>query len=181
MQNIKSPEEVKKSKQRTKMIVGGALIFLMAFSSLGFALNGSFGGSTNDQSQDGPFYNGQFWVYDLDGGQFFFSNSVESVRAVPIESSPVLQSYVGEPLFIDSSDELILSEIASNLGRFASRTQRACYGECEEDLPEKGCDENLIIWRESEEPRIYQEQNCVFIEGDSVAVDAFLYRLLGVI
>jgi hypothetical protein len=67
-----------------------------------------------------------------------------------------------------------------NLARYASRFQEACYGECEKDLPEKDCSEKLIVFRESEVKKVYEEGSCVIIEGDMVAVDAFLYRVLGI-
>ena len=71
------------------------------------------------------------------------------------------------------------SGITNNLGRYASRIQEACYGECERDFPEKDCSENLIVFKEMEERKIYQEEKCIFIEGDLLSVDAFLYKIMG--
>jgi len=90
-----------------------------------------------------------------------------------------LNDYAGLPLYIDSDVDSVSSEVVLTLGRFASRVQGACYGECETDLPEKDCSENLIIIRDSLENRVYQEEKCVFIEGDVATADAFLFRVLG--
>ena len=62
---------------------------------------------------------------------------------------------------------------------YSYRIQDACYGECERDLPEKSCEEKIIVFRESQEKQIYQEGNCIFIDGDLSSVDAFLYKILG--
>ena len=70
-----------------------------------------------------------------------------------------------------------LNQALGFLGPFVSRIQEACYGPCEEDLPEKSCEDNLIVVKESEESKIYQEENCIFIEGGTGAIDAFFYRL----
>jgi len=184
MRRIKSQEDIEKRGRRNKLLVGGTLIFLMVFSTAGFALYGSSGGSGNsgsDSNQEGPYYNGQYWVYNAGGNEFYFTNNVDLAKSVSVEISMTLQNYAAGSLFIDSEREDVTNEISNNIGRFAQRIQRACYGPCEKDLPEKDCSENLVIWRESEENKVYQEENCVFIEGDLIAVDAFLYKVLGFI
>src|SRR3989344_1756426 len=71
------------------------------------------------------------------------------------------------------------NEIASTLGIYSQRIQLVCYGSCEQDLPEKDCSEEIIVFKDSQENKVYQEENCIFIEGDIKAVDAFLYKILG--
>lgn len=68
-------------------------------------------------------------------------------------------------------------ELGASLGRYASGFQEACYGPCERNLPEKNCTENLIIWNKNLNNKVYQTDNCIFIEGDLRAMDAFLYSL----
>ena len=55
------------------------------------------------------------------------------------------------------------TEIAYNLGKFASKVQNACYGQCNEDLPEKTCTDNLIVISYSNTSKVYQQDNCIFI------------------
>jgi hypothetical protein len=181
MKRIKTKEDIERGKKRFKIIGGVVLITLMVFSTAGFALLG--GGQTLGGSQSGsenePFYNGQYWIYQLGEQQYYFANSLEETSNVPVSVHSGLNNYAGLPLFIVSNNDAVSDEISVNLGRYASRAQRACFGECEEDLPEKDCTENLIVYEESEENSVRQEDNCVFIEGDLLAVDAFLYRTLG--
>ena len=68
-------------------------------------------------------------------------------------------------------------EISLSLGRYTGRIQEACYGKCDKDLPEKDCTQNLIVWKDSAENKVYSQGKCVFIEGDLRAVDAFLYKI----
>jgi regulator of sigma D len=55
--------------------------------------------------------------------------------------------------------------------------QEACYGSCERNLPEKNCTENIIIFKDSKENSVTQQDKCVFIEGDLRTVDAYIYKL----
>jgi len=188
MRRIKSEEEIAKGKRRNKFIVGFVMIFLMVFSTAGFALYGvDFGGngsssSDSDINQQGPYYNGQYWIYNLGGQQFFFINSQELTSEIPVDIDLTTNDYANVPLFIDADSDVVINEIANNLGQFTGRVQRACYGACEEDLPEKDCSENLIVWQsEAEKNRVYQEEKCIFIDGDLTSVDAFLYRVIGLI
>ena len=87
--------------------------------------------------------------------------------------------YRGNILYIDSESEQVTGEIWNSVGRFAQRVQEACLGQCERDLPEKSCEDHIIVYREKSENRVYQDDNCVFIEGDMKAVDAFLYSAFG--
>jgi len=189
MRQIGSEEIRNRKKKRNTIFVGSILIFLMVFSIVGFAFIGhGFGGgsvgnsgeNSSGTTQGGDFYNGQYWVVNRGGQQFYFTNSFEETSDVPVDTNLTLQKIAGNVLFIDSKDTTILNELSLNLGRYAQRLQPACYGHCKEDIPEKLCDEQMIVWVESENNKVYQEDKCVFIEGDTLAVDAFLYKILGV-
>ena len=181
MRKIKTQEEIEKKQKRMKMIIGIVFIFLMTFSTAGFALFGRSGNSKSDSetAQQDSYYNGQYWIYNLNGREFYFTNSKEQTKDVSVEISATFNNYVGSNVYIDSDSDAITNELGNNIGRFAGRFQKACYGSCEEDLPEKDCNDNLIVWKESEERKVYQEGNCIFINGDLVTVDAFLYKMLG--
>lgn len=182
MRKIKSREEIESGQKRLKFIIGMVFIILLVFSTAGFALYGR--SDTTDTDLGGAnqdvYYNGQYWVYSSGGQEFYFINSPEDVQDIPVEVNGGIEYLVDKPLFIDSGDLLAVNELSINLGRYAARIQEACYGKCDEDLPEKNCAENLIVVREANDNRVYQEENCVFIEGDVRGVDAFLYRILRV-
>ena len=105
---------------------------------------------------------------------------LECDKEIEVNITHNIGNYFSKVLYIDSESDAIWQEIASNLGRYAERVQLACYGECERNLPEKDCSENIVVWRDSIESVVYQQENCVIIEGDLMAVDAFLYRVLGI-
>jgi len=78
------------------------------------------------------------------------------------------------------------SEVLSNLRGYVGRYQEACLegGLCGGDFPTKGCEGNLLLIFEEDsslESRVYQNQSCVYIVGDTVkSADAFLYKVLKV-
>ena len=62
-----------------------------------------------------------------------------------------------------------------------SLLQEACLNNtlCEGDLPVKGCEVNLIIFEKGNETKVYQEDSCVYLVGDSIrSADVFLYKVL---
>ena len=180
MQKIMSQKEIEIKQKRNKRALGIFFIVLLVLSTAGFALTGISNSNNNagTQSNEGQF-NGQYWTYNLGGQEYYFSNNLDEINFESVEISRQISSYYGKSLYIDAENPEVLREVANNLGRLASRFQEACYGECERDLPEKDCSEKLIVWKNSGENKVYEEQNCVFIEGDLNAVDAFLYRVLG--
>ncbi|MBS3089385.1 hypothetical protein J4461_00715 [Candidatus Pacearchaeota archaeon] len=183
MRRIISPEEkINKERSRNKIIVVLMLLLLVG-SSAGYAFL-SFGGNTNDIQEiaegEGKAY-GDGWIINRDGKQLIFRNSPEEVMNISIDSTKIIEDYSGKPVYISSESEQAMIEITNTLGAYASRVQGACYGACEKNLPEKNCSENMIIWRVNESNRVYEENSCVFIDGDMRAVDAFIYRVLGII
>ena len=53
--------------------------------------------------------------------------------------------------------------------------------ECKEDFPVKDCENNFVIIRESNDTKIVQEKNCVFIQGEkenlTQITDEFLFNV----
>lgn len=124
---------------------------------------------------------GNQWSVRVGGVDQYFSNSPESVKDIPVETDATLQTFQNQITYLDVDNQAVLTEIAGTLSRY-SIIREACYGSCDEDLPEKDCNgaENMIVWQEADENRVYQEDKCIFIEGDTKAADAFLFRILGV-
>jgi hypothetical protein len=188
MRKLESHEEKEKREQRRGKVIGMVLLFLMVISTAGYAFlyNPNTGSGTpvnQTLSPNGEVQNiGNQWVLQREGQQFIFASSPDSVKNISVDMNKSLEDYYGNVLYIASKSPGIGSEIVSNLGRYASRPQEACYGPCNDsDLPEKDCSVNIIVYSESNENSVSQNESCVFIEGDIRAADAFLYRLFGVI
>lgn len=183
MRPLETAEIIHKREMRRKRIIGISIIALLVLSTAGFALNGlgtGIGGNNNQEVPEGEaFYNGQYWVYTSSGQQFYFTHKKEEANFDASGIQKSFADFAGKKLYIDSENVQALNEISVNLGRFANDAQEACYGGCERDLPEKDCSENLISFKDSQVESIREQEKCVFIEGNLKALDAFLYRALG--
>lgn len=180
MRKIGSDRDSEQKRKRRTLIFSILLLVILIGGTAGYA----FISSTENQSETNPVnssaarFTGNRWAVSVDGHDFSFANSPDSLKEISVETTVSLMTYGGSPLYIVSDSDAITSELASVLSQYSSRVQRACYGKCNEDLPEKDCSENLIVWRDGLNNQVYQEEGCVFIEGDLRAVDAFLYKLL---
>ena len=114
--------------------------------------------------------------FNYQGRQINLISTYEDIANVPVNITILPQFYSGTILYIDSANQGILQELASTLTGLPSRIQEACYEKCEKNLPEKSCTDNLIVWIESSENKVYQKDNCIFIEGDISSADAFIYK-----
>ncbi|MEK6846800.1 MAG: hypothetical protein AABY16_01390 [Nanoarchaeota archaeon] len=183
MQKIQTAATLAAAEQRRSRFGGIVIIAILLLSTAGFALSGvGFGSNgSNDGQDDGPVYNGQYWVYNLAGQQYSFTNSASEVDFSAVSNlQKNLADFSGRQVYIDSDNTAALQEILINLGRHVQRISEACYGECDRDLPEKTCESGpMIVVRTSEQQSVREEQNCVFIDGDLRTVDVFLYKILG--
>jgi hypothetical protein len=181
MRKLKTQNEVDKERKRNITIISVVLLGLMVFSTAGFAFlsGGGIGSEVNENTDIGSSNLGGN-VFEVNGEKIVFSFSPQETLEVPIEMNKSYADYQ-EVLYIVSEDDRVTQELSFTLGRFVSRVQEACLGECEKDLPEKTCEENLVVFEKSEENRVYQEDECVIIQGNLRAVDAFVYKILGAI
>lgn len=190
MRKITSKYKEDKKKKRNGLIIGFILIGIMLFSILGY----SFGGK-EDNNLKKLNYNGfefveqnGFWIINIEGLQFFFKYNPKQIEEVNSELK-YLSHYQGKPLYIFSESNEAESEIYRNLfyqNQIVLRIQPACLeGKiCEGDFPIKTCKDNFIIIKESENSKITQEENCIFIEGKQENLvkitDIFLFKILGI-
>ncbi len=180
MRKIETEETREKRRKRNTAIVSFVMLGILLLGTVGFAF--SFGGGQNNEVVDvGTGAPPGKWGVTVGDRTVYLSNSPESSMEVDVNIERNLESYLGKGVYVSSNDSLILGEIGSSLGLYSGRIQRACYGECEEDLPEKSCEDNVIVVQDNEDKRVYQEDNCVFINGGLKEVDAFLYSIFGVI
>ena len=185
MKRLVSKHEEEKKRKRNQIIVGIVLAVLMILSTLGFALQGNPGNSGNTDSNK-LTYNGFDFAY-INGlwvvGNFAFKYNPKQVPDIKSDLKDATY-YQGAPLYIYSENEEAETEVYVNLGRIAERVQSACFEglECPGDLPIKTCKDNFIIIKESNNSKIVQENNCVYIEGqgeDMVRLaDQFLFTIL---
>ena len=186
MRKIGSEKEIEDKRKRNVQIIGIFILGVLVLGTVGFGFLSGSGSSGNDNSQnvrDENLANGQVietggrWAANLNGQILYFINSPESVKNVSVLIDSDISSLTGKQVYLDSDNSAIRDEITINLGKYAGRISEACYGACNRDLPEKNCTESIIVWKDKLENKVYQEENCIFIEGDLKAVDAFLYRI----
>lgn len=181
MHTIPSIVEKKQDKQRNIRIFCIVLLALMIFSTAGYAFfSNPNAGISGQQSDNGLRQYGDKWLIGSDDKPIIISFSPEDVSNTTVYDVATLNNYVSEPLFIDSTDSLATSEIAGAFQYYSSRIQEGCYLQCERDIPEKNCTENMIIFKDSDLNIVRQQDRCVFIEGNIGTIDAYLYRLFGI-
>lgn len=166
-------ERETRDRRRTR-ILGILLLLIMVGSTAGYAFilyqsNTSNNVENNDQQE--PINNEP---------TLSLSYGFDAVSDIPVNISFILQEYAGKTVYIDSEDSASFNEIARIFEQQSSRVQAACYGRCKKNLPEKNCSEMLVVVNSAAmNPRVRQQESCVFVDGDIKAVDAFLYRLAG--
>lgn len=185
MRKIQTVEVQEKKARMKKIVVGVVLISLMVVSTLGYSLiQGSDEDSNSNVEENGlEFYrqNG-IWMTFIDGETFGFQYLPSEVSNISVEGTYDLGMYSNQLVYYTSLDESVI-EILNNLGRYVLRYQGACLNEsnCEDDLPTKDCWSNIFISEEGNETKVYNDERCVYLVGDSVmAADAFLYKVLKV-
>ena len=184
MRKIGSEKETERKKKRNVLISSIFLLLVLIFGTIGYGFIVGPGNSNTDDTNTIPEGEvvpyGDQWATRLGAQIFKLSNSPDSLSEIPVDINSTLFSYSTSTLYIDSSNQAITSQISSLFASYAPRIQRACYLSCpDENIPEKTCSDNLIIWRDLLENKVYQEENCIFIEGDLRAVEAFIYKMLG--
>ncbi|RMD67659.1 hypothetical protein D6817_00900 [Candidatus Pacearchaeota archaeon] len=185
MRKIESVLEREKKAQRNRLILSIIMLGILVLSTLGFGLifavnyGGGFNTGNNQQANSHGGMLNSNGVLNLGSQQYTLAYPKTQVGDVQVSLTKTISQLSGQTLYIAADNPAVVNELAQTLGRFAARAQEACYQKCDKDLPEKTCDDNLIVWRDSEENKVWEEGNCIFIEGDMRAVDALIYKMLG--
>lgn len=180
MRRILTREELALKDKRRNWVMSVIILLIMVGSTVGFAFVFKSDNSNNSaKTIPGKLISyGNKWVAEVEGQQFVFSSSPESTNSTEVVLLSTISQFSGKPLYIDTKSQNMYLEIDSTIGRYAERVQEACYSSCENStLAEKTCADNLIVIKPAQKNKVYQNQSCVFIEGDIRAVDAFLYKL----
>jgi hypothetical protein len=197
MRNIISEKKKDAKKSRNRLIIG---IILIAVMALGY---GSFSSVMDNPSSTTKInYNGisflfgtnRLWNFELGNSIFTTSYSPLEVQNISFNLVKSLSEYSGKKLYLVGGSTG-RSEILRNLDpRYNQNSgliaiQDGCISGyenlCSEDAPVKDCDKDeVIIIQESENITIKSEGKCVFISSpydeEDRAVDAFMYKILGV-
>ncbi len=170
MRKIETEQIREKRSQTTKLFLGLVLIALLLFSTAGYA----FYGVSNSNAEPEQDYNGLYWTITKSYSTLYLLTEPVKLDTSGVTLVGNAMDYNGQPLFIDSLDPAINEHLALNLQSYFNSIQEACYGSCERDIPEKDCTQPIIIYKDSTDRIIRQEQQCFFIDGDQEAVDSFL-------
>lgn len=191
MRKIATKESEKKKQKRNNFIISLVLIVVISLSVFGIVAN-SFDSPGSSEKLD---YNGfefvsqgNSWILEIEEFSFVFSYPPGELDNLSVEVSELefVPSYTSKPLYISSENSYARYEIYQNLNPLVSRIQSACMTEenCPEEFPIKSCEDNFIIIKQAENNKIFQEEGCVFIEGNYddllKMTDLFLYKILGI-
>jgi hypothetical protein len=198
MRRLKSKKEEAQKRKRNQIIIGVILVVVMFGSVFGLATM-NFDNQENGNEIDyngNEFVNqGTYWYLTMGGREFVFQYNpyqIEESFNLTTEGLKYLNSYSGAPLYVNSFDNVNAEgEIFRAFNGVALRIQRACLDNngtvdenCPAELPLKDCSSNFIIIQEGEEEIIYQEDNCVFIQGSTENLiklaDDYLFRIMGI-
>jgi flagellar basal body-associated protein FliL len=179
MRKIMGAEALEKKKKRNVLVMSIVILGVLVISTIGYAfLSGDKEenpGEGTGNNEGGPF------TFESNGETFTLNNAPQNVSWISVNIDKTLKDYSQKAIYIVSDDEQISREIAVNIGRFAERVQNACLGRCAKNLVERSCSENLIVYNSSATAsRVYQDGECVFIEGGMASADAFIYKIFGI-
>lgn len=183
MRKIRTRDLVERKKRTNTIIISSLILALLLISTVGFAFITSPDDSSNDNVDYDYSNKSNIKVdsklkIDYLGKTFYLSSSASDIENISVDIDALPEDYSGRVLYVSSNSSVALRELMLMNGIY-SRIQEACYGSCEDNLPEKNCDgeDNLIVLRNSLEDKVWQKDKCLFIEGGVRAVDAFIYNL----
>lgn len=184
MRKLKTKADLEKKQKKNQLILGIILISLLTLSTAGYSIMNNVTEQNSITSEKGVdfYYQNGLWITDFSDYQFGFQNLPSEVEGVQISTNLTLGNYQGLPVYFVNSNQGT-SEILNNIGRFVLRYQNACLEgqNCTENLPSKDCSSNVFIFEASNETKVVQEGNCIYIYGSSInGADAFLYKILGI-
>ncbi len=194
MRKIETKEVIERRKTRTKILVGGLMIFLLVISTAGYA----FFNNPSVERESIKYNDIRFeradnglWVWEFEGQSFYNYYNPEEINSFELSFDfyPTLNDFYDKPLYYTSGNEEAISILLYDLGRYSSRSQEVCLegreANCSEDLIVKDCSNSILVFVESEQPKAYKTNNCVFIEGSYdyqlKVSDKIVYQTLGVI
>jgi len=191
MKKIETKEVIEKRRRRNQIIVGTVMIVLLVISTAGFAILNR-DSDLSSQSEDTKTENGveyykqqNIWVTRINNKALAFSYLPSEITDVEISITSNINNLQNKPLYVvnaNSAKEMIAFNL---IPEFVERINDACLSseDClENNYPIKDCFvDNIIVYKENlEETKVYQENNCIIIEGDKAkGTDRLLQSLMG--
>lgn len=173
---VDKTDSVKQAKRNRGLLI--FMLLILVFSSLGYSFlsNPNVEPANNQVQQNAE---GK-WLENVQGQALPFTYSRNQVSDIPVNVSLKLFDYYQKDIYVVSDNyPSIYTEFYNNFALYTGKIQEACLGSCEKDLPEKTCQDLIIIWdSNSNNEQVYQKDKCVYIEGGIESVDAFLYSVL---
>ena len=184
MRKIGTLKEIEDKRKRNMLYISAFMLFVLVIGTVGYGfisnpnINNSGNNITEINNEGKVIEQNGRWAAAIKGQTYYFSNSPESTQNISVNINSNLFEFSGINLYIDANNTAVINEIGLALNNHVGKFSEGCYGKCERDLPEKDCTDNLIVWKDNVNNIVYQEDKCIFIEGDLRAVDAFLYKIL---
>ena len=171
------------SSRRSSQLFLYFTLFIMVVSSVGYAFLSS--PSTDQPLPDASGPKGVqnqgngVWTANVYGASFQFFTDPVVVSAVVFESNLTFAELASATLEYNVQSPGLGEALGMTLGQLV-QSQPVCIGPCTEDIPERDCTTPVISWNQTAPlNRVYQRNQCVFIEGTRTAFDAWIYRLTG--
>lgn len=184
MRSLETNEQREARRKKKVQIISYMLLLIMLLSTIGYGFI-LFSENNPGNNRNNPDNNGQIqtdsgqWVTNFGNQRLIMQSSKEAVKNITVDVFLDINAFKQAPVYIASgNNSYVYQELAYNMNPFTYKMPaEACYGPCSQNLPEKNCSDYLIVYNKSDSSKVYQQDNCVFIEGDMRAVDAFLYKI----
>ncbi|MSS74697.1 hypothetical protein EXS73_00575 [Candidatus Pacearchaeota archaeon] len=117
------------------------------------------------------------WSANVYGASFQFLTSPDDVGNVTLMTNITLAELVALPIEYNIASPSLGEAVGMTVGQLVA-SQPVCIGNCVEDVPERDCTTPVISWNQTAlVERVYQQKQCIIIEGSRTAFDAWVYRL----
>ncbi len=193
MRKIITKEEIEKKETRNKTIVGVVLVLIMITSTLAY----SFFSGDPEVKREKINYNGiefieqenGLWKFELQGTEFNTQYTPQETQNITSIIFRGPGDYRGKTLFFIGEGPGRREIEVNMIGKMVPRAQDGCIieyeEECKDNTPIKECSsDNLVIIEESNETKLIQDENCIFIKSpyqeQARVADAFLFKVLGI-
>lgn len=186
-------KEIEEKSRRNKIIIGLVLTGIMVLSSMGYAF---FSGEREDPSEKMNYNGVEFirdsggmWIFEIEGAQFYTRFNPNETENISVPILKTAGEYTGKTLYF-LGDGPLKREVLNNFyKKIITKYQDGCIkgyeNACGNETPIKDCStDNIIIIEDSEEIKISQDENCIFIKSpyseQERAADAFMFKIFGI-
>ena len=192
LRKIITAEERDRKSKRNMTIISILLASILLLSTAGyfvFDFTNSNSGKIEYKGVEFTQTDYGTWSFNAYGVDFQTRYNPLETLNISVLTSKNFQAYNSQALYLSANpieDISVVSyeEILRNFASMLSRYNLACFEEsCGQDYPIKNCEDNMILFKSSNNSRVYDVNGCVTIEyasGEELMVaDAFLFKVLG--